>query len=331
MKLYDFINIGINFITTYYIYYKNTDKLYILNDFYNNNYFEHFEFLNLFIAYNLFSLMTGNTIFDKLILYNLFSITKKDYDIYVNYHLEKFSKTYEYIFGLELLLIFILIYTINGFLKLYLEKKIFKTKNKIQYDKNNSNRKSFIGYIVSIFNLIFIGIPYILLLSRLSQFLKLYGYNVGISINEFPSNNYMIKMFFCHILVNEVLFYYTHRLLHTPRFYRKIHKIHHRFTSPNSLTAIYCHPFEFLISNLIPFTAGFLMFNTNLYFCLIWIICACLGTQFHHSGYRHNSVYSFDHNPNFHDYHHLNYNTCFGTIGLLDRLHGTYYKKFKIE
>ena len=313
MKLYDFINFGINGIITYNIYTSN------------NELFNEYDYANFFLCYTLFSLMSGNSIFDKLILYNLFNIKKSEYDYYINYNINNYPKIYQFVISLKLLIIFMIVYTINGFTKLYLEKCIFKRKNKIQYEKSNSYRKSFIAYIVSMFNLIFVGEPYILILSYIS---KLSDFKIGISIDGFPTYKYLNKMFLCHILINEILFYYSHRLLHTSYFYKRIHKIHHRFSSPNSLTALYCHPFEFLISNLIPFTAGFMIFNTHLYFCLIWIVCACLGTQSHHSGYRHNSVYSFDHNPNFHDYHHINFNTCFGVIGLLDKLHGTYCKKF---
>lgn len=44
-------------------------------------------------------------------------------------------------------------------------------------------------------------------------------------------------------LVYEIIFYYSHRLLHHRSIYRYIHKIHHEWTAPVSITAIYCHWF----------------------------------------------------------------------------------------
>lgn len=60
------------------------------------------------------------------------------------------------------------------------------------------------------------------------------------------------------ILIEEIGFYYSHRLLHHPKIYKFIHKRHHEWTAPIAITAIYCHPVEHVFANLIPITLGML-------------------------------------------------------------------------
>lgn len=61
----------------------------------------------------------------------------------------------------------------------------------------------------------------------------------------------MVSQFILFLLINEVLSYTTHRLLHNPLLY-KIHKLHHSHTTSISITATFAHPFEYIFSNLIP-------------------------------------------------------------------------------
>ena len=46
----------------------------------------------------------------------------------------------------------------------------------------------------------------------------------------------------------QVNFYYLHRLLHHPRLYASVHKMHHEYSAPFALMAIYCHPVELVRS-----------------------------------------------------------------------------------
>ena len=47
------------------------------------------------------------------------------------------------------------------------------------------------------------------------------------------------------IICEDFLFYFMHRLLHTPFMYKHVHKIHHEFYDTVSIVSYYSHPFEF--------------------------------------------------------------------------------------
>jgi len=71
-----------------------------------------------------------------------------------------------------------------------------------------------------------------------------------------PSVTEIARDFTVSIILREILFYYSHRLIHIPALYKRIHKTHHKFTAPIAPSAEFAHPVEHLISNILPVIFG---------------------------------------------------------------------------
>ena len=90
-------------------------------------------------------------------------------------------------------------------------------------------------------------------------------------------------------------------MLHHPSVYKYIHKKHHEWTAPIGLIALYAHPFEHIVSNLLPVFAGPLLMGTHVFTAGVWMVAALTTTTISHSGYH----FPFLPSPEAHDYHHL--------------------------
>ena len=144
------------------------------------------------------------------------------------------------------------------------------------------------------------------------------------SIRELPSIAEALTHLTVSILLAEIIFFYSHWALHHRALYKYIHKIHHEWTAPIAWEALYSHPIEHIISNLLSITAGPLLLGSHISMTMFWAGLASFGSVTSHSGYH----LPFFRSPEAHDYHHLKFNQCYGVMGFLDTLHGT-NRKFK--
>ncbi|XP_043453539.1 fatty acid hydroxylase domain-containing protein 2 [Prionailurus viverrinus] len=136
---------------------------------------------------------------------------------------------------------------------------------------------------------------------------------------ELPTFHWFLLELAIFTLINEVLFYYSHRLLHHPTLYKKIHKKHHEWTAPIGVISFYTHPIEHVASNMLPVVLGPILMGSHLSSIAVWFSLALICATVSHCGYH----LPFLPSPEFHDYHHLRFNQCYGVLGVLDHLHGT--------
>ena len=136
--------------------------------------------------------------------------------------------------------------------------------------------------------------------------------------SSLPTLTEMARDFILNLLIREVLFYYSHRILHHPRIYAYIHKKHHRFTAPVALAAQYAHPVEHIVANVLPIALPPQLLRSHILTFWIFLAFELVETSSVHSGYDF-----FAGQARMHDLHHEKFVVNFGALGFLDRLHGT--------
>jgi len=120
------------------------------------------------------------------------------------------------------------------------------------------------------------------------------------------------------ILIEDTIFYWAHRALHTRALFRRVHAKHHRFRYVRAPAAEYAHPLENAI-NFVALFAGPIAFASAPPLIAVWMVLRMCETLEAHSGY------AFTSSSSRHAFHHLYAQRgCYGSfMSPWDRLMGT--------
>ena len=108
-----------------------------------------------------------------------------------------------------------------------------------------------------------------------------HGFHYTYLMEDWPTTTQVIGQFMFFLIVEDVTFYWSHRLLHHPQFYW-IHKKHHQYNISITLAATYAHPIEFILGNALPFGIGYRLLsdvtNVHLVTIIVWSVYRLIET-----------------------------------------------------
>jgi sterol desaturase/sphingolipid hydroxylase (fatty acid hydroxylase superfamily) len=116
-------------------------------------------------------------------------------------------------------------------------------------------------------------------------------------------------------IMTEIWFYFSHRLMHHPRFY-KFHKDHHVYKEPPPHATFYCSTTEHLVVNMGTLIVPMIIIPLPYYFTLVWSFLVMNNAVSAHMGTEY-----IDYE---HYIHHQKFTKNFGAGTWVDKLLGTW-------
>jgi len=146
-------------------------------------------------------------------------------------------------------------------------------------------------------------------------------------LESLPSLSVIALQLSFYLIVEDFVFYFIHRFLHTPWLYKNIHIVHHQHSAPFGIAAEYAHPIEVVFLGFATFAGPFLA-PPHLITLFAWLAIRSMQTIECHSGYDFpwsmNRWFPLYGGADFHDHHHRihsgNYSSTFIWV---DKLFGT--------
>tara|TARA_R110002124_G_scaffold255060_1_gene420661 strand:+ start:196 stop:981 length:786 start_codon:yes stop_codon:yes gene_type:complete len=136
-------------------------------------------------------------------------------------------------------------------------------------------------------------------------------------------------------LIHDTYFYWLHRLMHHPLFFKRVHLVHHYSTNPTPFSAYSFHPLEAILeSAIIPLIAFTLpVHKTTLIFFLLfqfaYNVYGHLGYELYPKKFHQWKISKWINTSVAHNMHHRYSNYNYGLYFLFwDRIMGTLHQKY---
>jgi plant 4alpha-monomethylsterol monooxygenase len=154
----------------------------------------------------------------------------------------------------------------------------------------------------------------------------------GVHAGPLPAWWVIVLQLVFFFYLDDLLYYWSHRALHTRWLYKKIHAWHHRIVTPWAITGNYMHPLELSVTATVAMI-GPLLVGAHVVTVWLWFVWRQWEAAEGHSGY--DFPWSPSHfipgndGARHHDMHHAKVKGNYaGFTPIFDRLFGTFARGY---
>ncbi|MFB5652448.1 sterol desaturase family protein [Leptospira wolffii] len=146
---------------------------------------------------------------------------------------------------------------------------------------------------------------------------------------------YLIFSIVALIFLHDTYFYWTHRAMHHPLLFKRMHLVHHKSTNPSPWAAFSFHPYEAVVeAGIIPLAVLFLPLHTAalvtfFFYSTFLNVLGHLSFELFPKGFIENKVLRLHNSTTHHNMHHKYFNCNYGLyFNIWDRIMGTNHEKY---
>ena len=147
---------------------------------------------------------------------------------------------------------------------------------------------------------------------------------------------YALFSFAVLLFLHDTFFYWSHRFMHLPKIYKKVHLAHHTSYSPTPFTIYSFHPLEAMIEGLfVPLVALFLPLHfyvvvALVFYSLFFNLIGHLGHELYGKRFIKSGLFQVMAGATHHDLHHAHSDSNYGFyFRFWDRICGTENPKYE--